>query len=311
LFYDIPDKAISVEASTMIVRNCLLYKIGTGVAVKDDSTAMLVNNTIAHSTYGIAVYLKNAGAVFARATVTNNIIWGNNTNILLRNPDDGSSSPNATIAVRNSNVGGGFTGTGNINSDPRFVNTANGDYRLATGSPSLGTGVGGVNMGPPFPSGFSQPPVLLQQPISQTAGPGTTVSLRVAAVGGPPLFYQWRFNGVEIPGGTASTLALPNFTGAREGLYQVLVSNAGGSADSAPALALLNAPVRIKYVAGDCRYDLRLSGPAGNTFILQTSINLVNWTPVVTNTASTGIIELHDAGMPTNPVRFFRAASVP
>jgi hypothetical protein len=311
LFYDIPDKAISVEASTMTVRNCLLYKVGTGVAVKDDSTVVLVNNTIANSTYGIAVYLKNAGAVFARATVTNNIIWGNTTNVLLHNPDDGSTSSNATITVGSSDVGGGFTGTGNINSDPRFINPANGDYRLAPGSPGLGTGLGGINMGALSPAGFNQPPALFQQPLSQTTALSSNVILRAAAVGGPPLFYQWRFNGADLPWGTYSTLVLTNFTAAREGLYQVLVSNAGGSVNSAPALALLNNPVRINYGVGDCRYDLRLTGPADNTLILQTSSNLVNWIPVVINTASSGIVEVHDAGLPTSPARFYRAVSIP
>ena len=311
LFYDIADKAISIEASTMTVSNCLLYKVGTGMAIKDDSTAILINNTIANSTFGISVYLKNAGAVFAHAAVTNNIIWGNSTNISMHNPDDGSSSPNATITIRNSDVAGGYTGTGNINSDPRFMNPANGDYRLATGSPAQGTGLGGVNMGALSPAGFSQPPALFQQPLSQTTALSSNVTLRAAAVGGPPLFYQWRFNGADIPWGTSSTLVLTNFTGAREGLYQVLVSNAGGSANSAPALALLNNPVRINSGAGNCRYHLRLTGPAGNTFILQTSSNLVNWISVVTNTASTGIVEVHDAGLPTSPARFFRAASGP
>jgi Right handed beta helix region len=311
LFYDIADKAISIEASTLTVSNCLLYQVGTGMAIKDDSTAILINNTIANSTYGIAVYLKNAGAVFASATVTNNILWGNNTNITLRNPDDGSTSPNVTITVRSSDVGGAYPGAGNINSDPRFINPANGDYRLATGSPAVGTGLGGTDMGALSTVGFSQPPILFQHPISQTVAPGNNVILRAAAVGAPPFWYQWRFNGADIPGGTSSTLGLTNFTDAREGLYEVLVSNADGSASSAPALALLNNPVRIQYGAGNCRYDLRLSGPAGNTFILQTSSNLVNWTPVVTNTTSTGIVEVHDAGVPTSPARFFRAVSVP
>lgn len=166
-------------------------------------------------------------------------------------------------------------------------------------------------MGPPFPSGFSRPPILFQQPISQTAELASDVNLRVAAVGSPPFSYRWRFNGADIPGGTSSTLALANFTSAREGLYQVLVSNAGGSVNSAPVMALLNNPVRIQYGAGNCRNDLRLTGPAGNTFILQTSSNLANWTPVATNIASTGIIDLHHAGLPTTRTRFYRAASIP
>jgi len=311
LFYDIPDKAISIEASKVTVRNCLLYGVGTGVAVKDNSTAIVLNNTIANSTYGIAVYLKNAGADFAHAAVTNNIVWGNSTNILLRNPDDGSTSPNATITVRSSDVGGGYSGTGNINGDPRFTIPANGDFRLVAGSPALGTGLGGVNMGAPYPAGFSQPPKVYQQPISHTADPGSTVILRVAAVGSPPLFYQWSFNGADIPGGTSPSLTLASFAGAREGRYQARVTNAGGSTDSAPALSLLNNPMRIQYGAGDCRWDLRLTGPAGQTFILQKSRDLVNWTPVVTNTAATGIVELHGAGSLTDPTRFYRTASVP
>jgi len=312
LFYDIADKAISIEASTMTVSNCLLYKVGTGMAVKDDSTAILINNTIANATYGIAVYLKNAGATFAHAVVTNNIVWGNNTNITLRNPDDGSSSPNATIAVRYSDVGGGYAGTGNINGDPRFIKPLNGDFRLAVGSPALGAGSGGANMGAPFPAGVSQWPVLLQQPLSQTAGLNSNVSLRVLAMGSPPVLYQWRINDIDVPGATSSSLTLSNFNAACEGLYHVLVTSGGGLVNSSPALVLLNNPLRIDYTATPrCRYNLRLSGPAGKMFMLQTSSNLVTWNAVFTNVAPTGIIEFNDAGMTNTRSRFYRAASVP
>jgi hypothetical protein len=311
LFYDIPDKAISIEASTVTIKNSLLYDVGTGLAVKDNSTATLINNTIANSTYGIAVYLKNAGALFARAAVTNNIIWGNSTNILLRNPEDGSTSPDATIVIRSSDIGGGYSGAGNISGNPRFTRPADGDYRLAAGSPALGSGLGGVNMGALSPAGFSQPPLVFQQPISQTATLGSNVLLRAGAVGGPPLFYQWRFNGTNISGATAATLTLTNFTAAREGLYHVLVTNVGGFAESSPALTLLNHPVRIRYGVGNCRNNLRLTGPAGRTFILQASSDLVNWTAVVTNVASTGIVEVRDTGWLGVPIRFFRATSVP
>lgn len=312
LFYDIPDKAISIEASTMTVSNCLMYKVGTGLAVKDDSTAILINSTIANSTYGIAVYLKNAGANFAHATVTNNIVWGNNTNITRRNPDDGSSSPNATITVRYSDVGGGYPGTGNINSDPRFINPPNGDFRLAVGSPALGTGSGGANMGAPFPAGVSQWPVLLQQPLSQTAGLNSNVILRVLAMGSPPVLYQWCINDIDIPGATSSSLELSNFNAAREGLYHVLVTSGGGLVNSTPALVLLNNPLRINYTAAaTCRYNLRLFGPAGKNFVLQTSSNLFDWIPLVTTAAPTGIVEFNDAGLPNIPARFYRAAEVP
>ena len=112
-------------------------------------------------------------------------------------------------------------------------------------------------------------------------------------------------------GATFATLILTNFASAREGLYHVLVTNVGGFSESSSALALLNHPVRIRYCAGDCRYDLRLTDPVGKTLILQASSNLVNWAPVATNGASTGIVEVRDAALSGIPIRFFRAASVP
>ena len=39
-----------------------------------------------------------------------------------------------------SDVQGGFTGTGNIDADPMFVDPDNGDYRLAAGSPCIDAG---------------------------------------------------------------------------------------------------------------------------------------------------------------------------
>ena len=312
LFYDIPDKGLSIEASVITVRNSLFYNCGIGVAVKDNSDAIINNNTIVNSTHGIAVYLKNAEALYAHAFATNNVVWGNSANITLHNPDDGSSFPNATITVRYSDVGGGYPSTGNINGDPRFINPPDGDFRLAVGSPALGTGARGVDMGAPYPAGAGQPPVLLQPPLSQTAGLTSNLILRVFAIGSPPIFYQWRFNGADIPGATASSLTVSNLYAANEGSYQVLASNHEGFASSARAVVLLNSPLRISYPATPAgSYNLRLSGPAGKPLILEASTNLTTWSPVFTNAAPTGIIEFIDAGMTNTRTRFYRAASLP
>ncbi len=45
-----------------------------------------------------------------------------------------------TYTVTYSNIQGGFTGTGNIDADPQFVDAANGNYRLLSNSPSVNTG---------------------------------------------------------------------------------------------------------------------------------------------------------------------------
>ena len=167
-------------------------------------------------------------------------------------------------------------------------------------------------MGAPYLAGAGQPLFLLQQPLSQTAGLSSNLTLRVTALGSPPIFYQWRFDGADIPGATASSLTVSNLHAAKEGAYQMLASNRAGSANSARATVLLDNPVRINNTStAACRYNLRLSGPAGKAFVLQASSNLTTWSAVFTNAAPTGIIEFNDAGMASTRSRFYRAASVP
>jgi hypothetical protein len=55
-------------------------------------------------------------------------------------------------------------------------------------------------------------PVLFTlQPASQFVLPGTNVTITAAAIGGGPVTYQWRFNGVDIPNATNASYS---FTGA-------------------------------------------------------------------------------------------------
>ncbi len=84
-------------------------------------------------------------------------------------------------------------------------------------------------------------PIITAQPVSQTALPGQTVTLTVAAVGTEPLFYHWRRSGTNltdggnISGAATSTLTLANVSPADTATYSVLVSNALGSATSTGA----------------------------------------------------------------------------
>jgi hypothetical protein len=88
-------------------------------------------------------------------------------------------------------------------------------------------------------------PAILVQPVSRTVLPNNTVTFAVTASGAAPLQYQWRRNGIEIPGAQSPTLSISvpaqaPFTEA-EGTYEVLVSNAGGVASSSPAVLKVNA----------------------------------------------------------------------
>ncbi len=47
---------------------------------------------------------------------------------------------------------------------------------------------------------------ITQQPLSANLLPGAALSLSVRATGTGPLLYQWRLNGVNIPGANSSAL---------------------------------------------------------------------------------------------------------
>jgi hypothetical protein len=77
-------------------------------------------------------------------------------------------------------------------------------------------------------------PSITQDPQSQTAVFGRSVTFSVYAIGNTPLQYQWEYNGSEIPGATARTL---KFTASptRAGVYSVRVRDAVAESVSSPA----------------------------------------------------------------------------
>jgi hypothetical protein len=77
-----------------------------------------------------------------------------------------------------------------------------------------------------------EPPVITLQPVSASVPAGANVILSSAAAGSPPLSYQWRFAGTNLPGATSSTLLLVNVTPQHAGVYQLVVTNPVGMAQS-------------------------------------------------------------------------------
>jgi len=87
---------------------------------------------------GGAIFVRANGIFPPRTTLYNCILWGNTSEN--GRPEVGHTDFDdapSYIAVTYSCVKGGYTGTGNITTDPRFIGSA--DYRLQSTSPSINT----------------------------------------------------------------------------------------------------------------------------------------------------------------------------
>ena len=84
-------------------------------------------------------------------------------------------------------------------------------------------------------------PTFTSQPQSQSIPVGGNVTLSAAGSGGG-LSYQWKFNGVAIPGATGSTFTLTNAGTDATGDYTVEISNSAGALASNPARVSVMGP---------------------------------------------------------------------
>lgn len=130
------------------VFNCVFYDneaTDDGGAIYIDEQAFNPNNTHAPiSEFGSCTITNNIADnegqgiwLKGRTRVTNSVIWNNS----------GSASDEIFIhtstmssPVVYSNIDGGLSGTGNINSDPLFYNASSNDFRFGPGSPSFNAG---------------------------------------------------------------------------------------------------------------------------------------------------------------------------
>jgi len=77
-------------------------------------------------------------------------------------------------------------------------------------------------------------PSVTQQPQSVVVNFGAPVLFEIGTAGDPPLKYQWRLNGVDIPGATNGSFFVSSAQLTNGGSYTVLVFNGKGSTLSEP-----------------------------------------------------------------------------
>jgi hypothetical protein len=116
--------------------NCIINdgsKPGAPLAVSSGSSPVVVNCTFIAAA-GPLVETSGSSTQPSTTTIVNSILWTTTPGTPLVGGTSG------TNAVTYSIVRGGFAGTGNIDADPLFANSATGDFRLGSGSPAIDSG---------------------------------------------------------------------------------------------------------------------------------------------------------------------------
>ncbi|RMG23419.1 MAG: DUF5123 domain-containing protein [Armatimonadetes bacterium] len=135
-FVEFDGGGIGIGSASPTFINCVIVNnraIGGGGAVNvfNNSNATFINCTISgNQSAGGAVQLGGANPT---ATFVNCVIYGNNSPAAIQ-----VTAGTATVSY--SDVEGGFSGTGNIDADPLFVDPANGDFSIGAGSPAIDAG---------------------------------------------------------------------------------------------------------------------------------------------------------------------------
>ncbi|MBT6659558.1 MAG: cadherin-like domain-containing protein, partial [Verrucomicrobia bacterium] len=94
-------------------------------------------------------------------------------------------------------------------------------------------------------------PEVVQAPASQRVVQGQPVLFSLIAGGSKPLSYQWLKDGVALEGALEPELQLEGITISDQGDYTVLVTNRGGTVESAAATLVVVLPVEITQEADD------------------------------------------------------------
>lgn len=132
--------AISLNSHPLII-DCSFYNNtalnGGAIYITYYSSPDIVNcsfsNNTATSGSGGAIYLASSVSAGNISKISNSVLYNNGSNEIYE-------ATAGYLTVQYSNVKGGYVGTGNINSDPKFINAATGNLKLAYNSPSVQSG---------------------------------------------------------------------------------------------------------------------------------------------------------------------------
>lgn len=235
---------------TMVFTNTL-FRDNTGPTASavytQQSSPQFINCTFTRNTGSAA--LRSDGT--PTAMLTNCILWGDSSEV--------SGSPSITY----SDVQGGFSGAGNINADPLFLNAIGGNLRLGSNSPAIdaGSNIAATSIAtdyegkprkldaPRADTGVGTPPlvdmgayefypVTASAPSNASACIGGSAAFSTTAGGWGALTYQWRKATNPIDGATASTYTIDPVGAGSGGSYDVVVTDSIGTSTTSAAATM-------------------------------------------------------------------------
>ncbi len=153
------------------------------------------------------------------------------------------------------------------------------------------------------------PAAIAYEPQNISRYQGQNATFDVVGSGTEPLSYQWRFNGTNITGATASTYTRTNVQPAHAGNYSAVVTNVAGTAFSQDAVLtiLTVTPPQLGVTASLSNGNIVFTG-SGNpgTYTIELSTNLANWQDLVEVISTNGVFQWIDS-VTNAPRRFYRA----
>ena len=126
------EKGISVgQSSSVLVEKNVVVGSNHGIAIKDNSMANIEKNTFFYNDTSISCYEKNEGEGGGTAEVINTIISSSSASSIYF---DNLSSVSVDYSLSDSEL---LPGSGNLFSDPQFMEQSTYNLELAANSPCL------------------------------------------------------------------------------------------------------------------------------------------------------------------------------
>ena len=113
--------------------------------------------------------------------------------------------------------------------------------------------------------GTTTAPFVTLSPSSQTVVAGSTVSLSAAIMGSVPISYQWKKDGVDVPGAAGSTLTLTNVYYTSAGNYVLWATNGVGYTNTAAGILTVMPPPTFANLTNALVLHLRFDGNYSDT----------------------------------------------